>query len=363
MGLRLTIHNIFRKFIRLRRKKGTTIGLPAISEKVVRQPVVVDIPPESRMGAINVEENNFPYQLMAAVIIKNEAPYMIEWLEFHRLVGVQKVIIYNNDSSDNIQQILKPYLDNKFVELIPWPNFLSHYNHQHMAYAHAFRHTSRLTKWLAILDADEFLFAPTGQPLPEILSSYAHIPIIAAGMRVFGFGGHDKKPEGLVTKNFCYRLPDTDPENRQFRSIVQPRLVRSVISAARYHHLLDNIPAYDENLNPVHNWPSDYLLPTNQLKVNHYVTKSREEFLSKISRQYFQTFDWFQHRYKKKYKTKAAEKQGFEEWKEWSQKTKLKLHQRYLDIAQEDCVLDQQINIYIENLEKAVLKRLNTLPS
>ncbi|HMS45251.1 MAG TPA: hypothetical protein PKC68_05655, partial [Alphaproteobacteria bacterium] len=61
MGLRLTIHNIFRKFIRLRRKKGTTIGLPAISEKVVRQPVVVDIPPESRMGAINVEENNFPY--------------------------------------------------------------------------------------------------------------------------------------------------------------------------------------------------------------------------------------------------------------------------------------------------------------
>ena len=76
-----------------RKRKASSLGLPAISEKVIRQPVVVDLPERDPNKAPAVSDQNFPYQLMAAVIIKNEAPYMVEWLEFHRLVGIQKIKI------------------------------------------------------------------------------------------------------------------------------------------------------------------------------------------------------------------------------------------------------------------------------
>lgn len=342
-----------------RKRKASALGLPAIPEKVIRQPVVVDVPERDPSKAPSVSDQNFPYQLMAAVIIKDEAPYMVEWLEFHRLVGVEKIIIYDNGSSDNIQELLKPYISEGYVELIPWPNFLAQYNHQHLCYAHVVRYTASQTKWLAIIDADEFLFSPTGRPLPEILQQYSDIPILGAGMRIFGFSGHEKKPQGLVTENFLYRFADDEPESNQYRSIVQPRLVRSIISASRYHHLLNNIPAYDEDRNPLHNWPTEKALHSVQLRVNHYLTKSREEFMQKISRQYFVSLERYQQRYKKKYKTPEQKDQSAADWAKWMQASKMKMHRKILNTPLEKFVQDKEILRYQPQLQEAVRRHLS----
>lgn len=342
-----------------RKRKASALGLPAIPEKVIRQPVVVDLPERDPNKAPAVSDQNFPYQLMAAVIIKNEAPYMVEWLEFHRLAGIQKIIIYDNGSSDNIQALLKPFILEGYVELIPWPNFLSQYNHQHLCYAHVVRYTAQMTKWLAIIDADEFLFSPTGRPLPQILQQYSDIPILGAAMRTFGFSGHEKKPQGLVTENFLYRFADHEPESNQYRSIVQPRLVRSIISAARYHHLLNNVPAYDEDRNPLHNWPTEKPLNSLQLRVNHYLTKSREEFMQKISRQYFVPLERYRERYKKKYKTQAQKDQSAADWAKWMQASKMKMHQKIFNTPLENFVLDKEILMYQQKLQEAIRQRLS----
>ena len=50
------------------------------------------------------------YQLAACLIFKNGAAYLKEWLDFHRLVGVEKFFLYNNDSSDEYEQVLAPYI-------------------------------------------------------------------------------------------------------------------------------------------------------------------------------------------------------------------------------------------------------------
>lgn len=54
---------------------------------------------------------NYKNYLSATCIIKNEAEYMPEWLEYHLLVGFEKFYIYDNGSTDNIKQVLAPYVD------------------------------------------------------------------------------------------------------------------------------------------------------------------------------------------------------------------------------------------------------------
>ena len=44
---------------------------------------------------------DYKNKLSFVAIVKNEAPYIVEWIEFHRLVGVDKFYIYDNESSEN----------------------------------------------------------------------------------------------------------------------------------------------------------------------------------------------------------------------------------------------------------------------
>lgn len=54
-------------------------------------------------------------KLSFVAIVKNEAPYIIEWIEFHKLVGVDKFYIYDNESSDNLKELLQPYIKSGIV--------------------------------------------------------------------------------------------------------------------------------------------------------------------------------------------------------------------------------------------------------
>lgn len=57
------------------------------------------------------KNRKFPQYLSLCAIVKNEAPYLPEWIEFYKLVGVEKFYIYDNESSDNTKEVLKPYID------------------------------------------------------------------------------------------------------------------------------------------------------------------------------------------------------------------------------------------------------------
>ncbi|MDH5699981.1 MAG: glycosyltransferase family 92 protein [Nitrospirota bacterium] len=226
------------------------------------------------------------YYLTACAIIKNEAPYLKEWLEFHKLMGVEKFLLYDNGSTDQTRDVLLPYLKTGFVEVIPWENFLQGANHQHLAYAHACVHMAHKTEWLAFLDADEFLFSPQGSALSTILKELEEFPSIGVFLYCFGPSGHRAKPEGLVIENYTLRLPEDDWQNTQYKSIVRPHLIRSVISAQRFHHRLNNIPAYNEEGKPLLH-STHHMHTSKRLRINHYAAKSLKELEAKIQRPYF----------------------------------------------------------------------------
>ena len=47
------------------------------------------------------------FYLTISAIMKNEGPYLKEWLEFHHMVGVEHFFLYDNNSDDKTREILE----------------------------------------------------------------------------------------------------------------------------------------------------------------------------------------------------------------------------------------------------------------
>src|SRR5919201_1450975 len=61
-----------------------------------------------------------PYLSLCA-LYKDHADYLREWIEFHRLVGVERFFLYDNESSDDHEAVLAPYVERGIVEVHEWP--------------------------------------------------------------------------------------------------------------------------------------------------------------------------------------------------------------------------------------------------
>jgi len=49
--------------------------------------------------------------LAIAVIAKDEGRYIKEYIDFHLMVGVDRIYFFDNESTDNTREVLKPYID------------------------------------------------------------------------------------------------------------------------------------------------------------------------------------------------------------------------------------------------------------
>lgn len=56
--------------------------------------------------------------LSICAIMKDEGPYLVEWLEFHKLVGVEKFYLYDNSSNDNSMIFCTPIFNREKLFII-----------------------------------------------------------------------------------------------------------------------------------------------------------------------------------------------------------------------------------------------------
>jgi hypothetical protein len=217
-----------------------------------------------------------PAYLSVCAIYRDEAPYLREWIEFHRLVGVERFFLYNNDSRDAHRAQLAPYLDEGIVELQDWPVFPG----QLPAYEDCLKRHRADARWIAFIDLDEFLFSPTGRPVSEVLTAFEPWPGVVVNWAVFGTSGHVTPPAGLVVENYV-RRSNGDGYNRQVKSIVDPSRVANFCSPHFFTYRGGH--AVDENRHAMprpRGWTDT--VSFSLLRVNHYVTRSEAEYLKKL---------------------------------------------------------------------------------
>jgi hypothetical protein len=216
--------------------------------------------------------------LAVCAIYRDEATYFPEWLEFHRLVGVEQFYLYDNGSTDDSLDVLAPYLDAGIVTRHTWPRYPGQYEaYEHCAAVHAGE-----ARWIAFIDLDEFLFSPAGTSLTDSLRDYESHVAVAVNWAVYGSGGHETKPEGLTIENFLWRVRDGGDPNRLVKAIADPSQVTRCRNP-HYFFYKDGQHAVDEKLRPV---PYARTEDTafERLRINHYFTRSDEEFLRKLQK-------------------------------------------------------------------------------
>ena len=209
--------------------------------------------------------------LAVCAIFKDEATHLQEWIEFHRLVGVEKFFLYNNISSDCYRSVLAPYLRSGLVELCDWkmrPGQMSAYNHC------LIRNGSR-AHWIAFIDLDEFLFPVQSDDLRDVLHDYEAFAGVAVHWVFFGSSGHINQPQGLVIENFVQSRGQPNPH---VKLIVQPPQTKWM-STPHEGLFWNEKTAVDETKSPV---LSARPMPpvAEYLRINHYWSKSVEEFLT-----------------------------------------------------------------------------------
>lgn len=181
----------------------------------------------------SIEAKPLKWQLGIGAIFQNEARFLQEWIEFHRLVGVEHFWLYNNNSDDEYLEILEPYIANGTVELIQWPS-----NHKNVyewniiqcrAYEDVVKRAMGKAEWLAILDTDEFLFSPLLRPVPKILKRYKGHAGVGVNWVVFGTSNvQEIPPDALMIEMLTHRTGLKSTVNKHVKSIVNPYLVKSI---------------------------------------------------------------------------------------------------------------------------------------
>jgi hypothetical protein len=215
-----------------------------------------------------------PY-LSVCGVYRDEAPYLREWIEFHRLVGVERFFLYDNKSSDDHLEELEPYLENGIVILHDWPVFPAG---QHAAYEHCLTEHREDSRWIAFIDLDEFLFSPTYRPVTDVLSGLERWPGVGVNSVFFSTSGHRTRPAGLVIENYLEN--DRGAGKNAIKSITDPRRTERCESVHCFSYV-EGV-AVNEHGYPIHGHMTKSVSHS-ILRINHYWAKSEEQFRAKCA--------------------------------------------------------------------------------
>lgn len=229
------------------------------------------------------KECDFKYKLCAVSIIKNEGDYIEEWIKFHKLMGFDKIVLYDNESTDDTKLLVQKYIDNGLVDYFYYPGKKRQFD----AYNDALYKYRNQAEYMIMIDADEFLY-PTNknENIYEIVKNTfdfdnKHIGGCAVNWLCFGSNGHLTKPQGLVINNYLKRSKEDFRSNKNYKTIINPRRVVAYVNP-HFPIYKKKVYGVTTSLKKVVGFINDG--DYSKLRINHYFTKSREEYISKMQR-------------------------------------------------------------------------------
>jgi O-antigen biosynthesis protein len=219
-------------------------------------------------------------KLAICAIFKDEAPYLLEWLAFHKMVGVDLFVLYDNGSMDGGSDLIRRSSFGRNVTLIEWP----HAAGQIPAYQHFCTNHAGHFGWVAFIDVDEFIMPMAGGSIRESLMrrSYADYSAVLLQWLVFGPSGHQCRPDGLVIENYIRRLPEAFPASRHVKSLVRGKAVTAAGTTPHIIHVSG--PTCNTRGEAVLSYAEQPVACHDVMLINHYFTKSREDWLFKLRR-------------------------------------------------------------------------------
>ena len=226
------------------------------------------------------------YNVAICAIFKNEAKYLNEWIAFHELVGVDHFYLYNNNSEDDYGIILKNYVDAGAVTVVEWKK-----DHSQMeAYLDCIEKYRDEAKWIGFIDIDEFVVPKKTNNLYKILQPFENRGAVKIYWRLYGTSGKRvRDTTGLVIEDFTVCWPKYCDIGKCFYNTSFDIYTEGKMGKAFHHNCWTKYKNYV--IPPVNIFGnycfelSDYVSNNDfSVQINHYFTKSYEEYELKKSR-------------------------------------------------------------------------------
>jgi len=222
-------------------------------------------------------------------IFKNEDAYVLEWLAFHKIVGFSQFLIADNGSTDLTRQILSILQKYEPITLVDYPD-QPDVRPQLGAYNLLTKMCPADIDAIAFIDADEFITPMDGAQsvVPKLTELFSGPGVggLALNWACFGSAGQRFWEEGLVIERFLRRSLAKFPVNQHYKAVVRPANVdhwatphHAVLKSGRYVDVLGNdLVCRDGRQDSL----SKNVVWSN-IRINHYVVKSFEEFVLRKS--------------------------------------------------------------------------------
>ncbi|MCK4713238.1 MAG: glycosyltransferase family 2 protein, partial [Marinosulfonomonas sp.] len=232
--------------------------------------------------------------------MKNEGPFILEWLAYHRIIGVDKFLIYTNDCTDGTDTLLElldkkglvQHRDNKFKGTGLKP--------QHAALQAAQSEPMIVNAdWLICMDVDEFIDVKVGDgTLKDLYSHMRDANMISCTWRLFGNADIAEFTDQPIIKMFDQCAPELIRKPHQawgFKTLFRNTGIFRKLGVHRPKglnpHLWDQIRWVNGSGQPL---PTDMFRNAwrstsstygyDLVSLNHYAVRSAESFLVKRDR-------------------------------------------------------------------------------
>lgn len=225
------------------------------------------------------------------VLVKNEQQSLKEWIQHHLSIGFNKIYIFEDYGSNTHQSVVSEF--GSSVELIRLDEiFESTYAKSLFKFIQLYR-TTRIqdvvfryflqnyrdkTDWCAFIDPDEYIM-PDGYTLEQLASDFKDNTGVILMWKVFNANGHINKPTGSVVESYTQEVSGDFEEQFgcNYKSFVN---MKQAVDFEDNHLILD---AVDLNKQPVVDLYIHQVV-FNKIWINHYFTKSWEDWKEKVSR-------------------------------------------------------------------------------
>ncbi|GFZ19095.1 C3H4 type zinc finger protein [Actinidia rufa] len=205
------------------------------------------------------------YHMCVCTMLRNQAQFLREWVTYHARIGVQSWFIYDNNSDDEISDLIESLEGGNFnITRHVWPWIKT----QEAGFAHCALRARDSCEWVGFIDVDEFLHLPLGLSLHDVLQNQSsEVGELRASCHSFGPSGLKRVPVKGVTIGYTCRV--AAPERH--KSIVRVEALNStLINMVHHFHLMGGIKYVN--------------VERNVLVINHYKYQVWEVFKEKFYR-------------------------------------------------------------------------------
>ncbi len=242
--------------------------------------------------------------LLTFTVMKNEGPFILEWVAWQRLMGVDHILVFTNDCDDGTDALLDELDRLDLATHLPNPLVISPPGSPLRQSPHltGINYARRLRPWreadyIFLTDVDEFPLLRGGDAdIKALLSRLDWPDVLTMAETIFGTGDVIAFEDKPITQHFtrsASMAPGKWRSRRGFKSITRnmPRLgIRNHRPIAK-PEVAQNLRWLDgsgndfpQDLRPVHQKGADARGMYDLISLNHYTLRSLESFLVKQDR-------------------------------------------------------------------------------